>query len=567
NVDDEILQNVMTKISIPTSGQSITYDIIEVQASSQTADEIAMVVLSTKLAGGIGQGYNATHEFKGPCILETNTYCLRDDDSRTTTILETNDTKAKIRVEGKFNNEASTDYLDDESGTPVDLTVKVDYTFTVDGIFIENMTDFQSVGITLDTDSGHNGYEWLGIWADLNDETFDDTGNIIYGNGTTEATTTTDGAEFEDLNKYVVLPGTGSDTYQDAFIGIQKYGWYDDTGGTDEWHWDEANSGTQDLITTQEQDHLTSGKHYAKWFFLMLAEDNVDTQAERESYINDYRNPDTLVYTTGSEWDDAPASPGVNFDAIDDDIDCGIDSSLDLGTNMTIEAWIYPTGYGEGGYGTIVARGAGDGTGYQFYTRNASQSLAIWDAGNEVSTTDSIELNAWQHVAVVINGGNLSKFYVNGNDVTLATNFDLATSGSNTFYIGSFDGATDTFDGIIDEVRIWSEARTQEEIQQNMFKQLIGSESNLNGYWRLNENVGTTAYDETINNNDGVLTSGPTWQTGFVADHYNESEGAYTINTSTNQIEIDIDGGTYTRHNPNLKIRQYFLNTKPSTVL
>ncbi|MBU1129768.1 hypothetical protein KKE45_00410, partial [Patescibacteria group bacterium] len=35
NVDDEILQNVMTKISIPTSGQSITYDIIEVQASSQ----------------------------------------------------------------------------------------------------------------------------------------------------------------------------------------------------------------------------------------------------------------------------------------------------------------------------------------------------------------------------------------------------------------------------------------------------------------------------------------------------------------------------------------------------
>ena len=43
------------------------------------------------------------------------------------------------------------------------------------------------------------------------------------------------------------------------------------------------------------------------------------------------------------------------------------------------------------------------------------------------------------------------------------------------------------FHGKMAEVRIWNKARTQQEIQMNMFKRLTGQEPSLVGYWPLNE--------------------------------------------------------------------------------
>lgn len=39
-----------------------------------------------------------------------------------------------------------------------------------------------------------------------------------------------------------------------------------------------------------------------RWYFQMRPKTDLDTEAERETYINDYRNPDTLSFTTGSAW-------------------------------------------------------------------------------------------------------------------------------------------------------------------------------------------------------------------------------------------------------------------------
>ncbi|MEA3357740.1 MAG: LamG domain-containing protein, partial [Patescibacteria group bacterium] len=547
---------IITSDPIVLSGGSVQIDVPNrYRAIMETGDTTDFIKIYDRAQNDSSP--NATHEIRGPCILETNTYCLRDDANRKTTIIESNSTRAKVRVEGKLNNEASTDYLDDDGGDD-DVNAIVDYTFTTEGIFIENQTDFKD-GVTLDADSGHNGYEWLGVWADVTDAAFDDTGNIIYGNGTTEATTTTDGAEFEDSNKYVVLPGTGSDTYQDAFVGIQKYGWYDDTGGTDEWHWDEANDGTQDLITAQEQNHLTAGKHYAKWFFLMLAEDDLDTEAERESYINDYRNPDTLVYTTGSEWDDAPASPGLEFDGTDDHVDMndGTSNTLDFNDtdDFTIEAWFYRDSDSDD---TIVGKKNGESCtqtwsyGYVLYVEGDDNLFRFRTCDSEqdgyiVTGSTTISNKKWYHVAAVWDQDSASgtTIYLNGIEDKGSTTGTIGNVGSlensQDFDIGAHTtGTQDEFKGIIDEVRVWSDVRSASEIEHNMFNQVSSSEAGLVGYWRLNENTGTSAEDETTNNNDGTLTSGPTWVTGHVPDYYNESESAYTIDTSSNETEIDI---------------------------
>ena len=235
-----------------------------------------------------------THEFKGPCILASSTsYCIRDDENRNTIVIEASKVRVKVKVIGRFADETTTGYLQD--GSSNDISAEVEYTFTPDGVFVKNTTDMQG-GLTFDTDSGHNGYEWLGVYTDVTDTAFDDTGNIIYGDGNTEGTTNTDGSEFEDVNKYVVLNGSGTSTYQDSFIGIMSNGWYNDTGGVDEWHWDIAESGTQDLLATQEQNYTSSGEHVANWFFLLLPETDLDTETKREHVINNYRSPDTLAF-------------------------------------------------------------------------------------------------------------------------------------------------------------------------------------------------------------------------------------------------------------------------------
>ena len=65
-------------------------------------------------------------------------------------------------------------------------------------------------------------------------------------------------------------------------------------------------------------------------------------------------------------------------------------------------------------------------------------------------------------------------------------------------------------DGNLDELRIWSDIRTQSEIQSYMTKSLNGSENNLLGYWNFNEGSGSTLTDQTSNDNDGTI-NGAIW--------------------------------------------------------
>ena len=63
-----------------------------------------------------------------------------------------------------------------------------------------------------------------------------------------------------------------------------------------------------------------------------------------------------------------------------------------------------------------------------------------------------------------------------------------------------------TFQGIIDEVRIWNTIRSVAEIRAGMCRKLTGAEGGLVAYWRFDEGTGSTAYDLTANDNDGALT-------------------------------------------------------------
>jgi len=123
-------------------------------------------------------------------------------------------------------------------------------------------------------------------------------------------------------------------------------------------------------------------------------------------------------------------------------------------------------------------------------------------------------LKQWCHIAVV-SGKTGMKLYFNGvlvgeNDFT--GSFAAIGNGDNN-YLGAFNDlgefspegrVSHLFHGQMDEVWVWSVARTQEEIQSTMYSILSDNEPGLVGYWRF-DNAGKIATDSSPNHWDGKL--------------------------------------------------------------
>jgi hypothetical protein len=90
-----------------------------------------------------------------------------------------------------------------------------------------------------------------------------------------------------------------------------------------------------------------------------------------------------------------------------------------------------------------------------------------------------------------------SEIGVGNNDVPL-----VPTLIGADLELGSITGR---WKGCIDEVRFWSVARSQPEIESTMDAPITGSEPNLIGYWDFDEGTGQTAGDSGPNAIDGIL--------------------------------------------------------------
>jgi hypothetical protein len=86
-------------------------------------------------------------------------------------------------------------------------------------------------------------------------------------------------------------------------------------------------------------------------------------------------------------------------------------------------------------------------------------------------------------------------------------------SGHQCYYsLGSADGTNlgsgAWFNGRVDEFRVWNVARTQTQIQDNMYRPLLGNETGLVHYLRMDDGAGVTATDSSPNAWNGTLVNG-----------------------------------------------------------
>jgi hypothetical protein len=122
------------------------------------------------------------------------------------------------------------------------------------------------------------------------------------------------------------------------------------------------------------------------------------------------------------------------------------------------------------------------------------------------NTLEGIPVNEWTHIALVLTALNGEQIIYQDGVQVVAESVSSLTDATQSSVLRIGLGAN----VVLDDFRIWNYARTQEEIQADMNREIFGVEEGLVGYWRFNEGEGTTAYDMSPYENHGNITA-PAW--------------------------------------------------------
>ena len=106
---------------------------------------------------------------------------------------------------------------------------------------------------------------------------------------------------------------------------------------------------------------------------------------------------------------------------------------------------------------------------------------------------------SWTHIAVVFNGTRRIH-YVNGEQVLNVPETGPLTTSTSEMRIGSDVSFQKTPAGSIDEVRLWSIARTQAQIRQFINKRINTAQAGLVGVWALDGSA-----DDVVGTRDGSV--------------------------------------------------------------
>ena len=184
------------------------------------------------------------------------------------------------------------------------------------------------------------------------------------------------------------------------------------------------------------------------------------------------------------------------------------DAALGFTRSFTVEAWVRPRDVS--GTHVIVSRDSS----YTLAISNGDLQFAFVEGQDRDSVTvtagETLTPGMWYHVAVVREEDNNVNFYLDGQHVALVPRSLLLAPGTaaTSLWIGQRGDSTATFSGEIDEVRVWSTARTASEIAETRLAALTGEEESLAGYWPLDEGARRVVPDVTRAANHGTLVAG-----------------------------------------------------------
>jgi len=233
-----------------------------------------------------------------------------------------------------------------------------------------------------------------------------------------------------------------------------------------------------------------------------------------------YAIDDTLSTNVSVVSDWALLCPGIGGEKIN----IANANDLNMTTPFTIEAWVYPVVFKSNIWDGSVISKETDTSGYSLSIGGNGQGRFVINSGGAWFAAEapagSFKLNSWQHLAGVYDGSTI-KFYVNGVLKATSTTGIPATS-TGTLCIGETanTGWGDrSFNGGIDEVKIWNKAFTISELNDYKDYRRSGNEAGLIAYYRFNEGINSTIINDlTGKNHTGSLinlSSKTAWMQGI----------------------------------------------------
>ncbi|MBN1927551.1 MAG: T9SS type A sorting domain-containing protein [Prolixibacteraceae bacterium] len=183
-------------------------------------------------------------------------------------------------------------------------------------------------------------------------------------------------------------------------------------------------------------------------------------------------------------------------------------------SDLTIEGWVkFDGAVPLDDYTALVDfRDASTGNSKALIFKNSGGITTSYEWNNNwtyINDGNYVPADEWVHVAVVVSGlDRIATFYINGYE----TGYDDQYSGlgddlplGENVRVGAGLGAEPlrTLIGVMDEIRIWTIVRTEEEIFENMNIEIDPASDGLLMYYRCNEESGSDLLtDETGNGYD-----------------------------------------------------------------
>lgn len=225
----------------------------------------------------------------------------------------------------------------------------------------------------------------------------------------------------------------------------------------------------------------------------------------------------------------------------------------------TAEAWIKLESYGT--VMSILSRYNGT-SGWQFRLSTTGQlEIYGYNAGGTnfrgYQSYQSVPLDVWVHVAATLDmSGSTGTLYINGvsvpGTVSQGGTNPTALIQAGNLELGASNTGTTLFDGKLSDVRLWSATRTATQIRDNMNQQLVGNETNLVGYWKLDGNL-----NDSTSNANNFTGSG-----GAVATNSDNPMNATEYAIVTNVTSTTVTVFTGTDYNiPNLTLSTPYYST------
>ncbi|NJL15275.1 MAG: T9SS type A sorting domain-containing protein [Microscillaceae bacterium] len=217
-------------------------------------------------------------------------------------------------------------------------------------------------------------------------------------------------------------------------------------------------------------------------------------QGAKPAPIDDQRGfvrvglPDLGAYEFAAPLDGGRGT-APNLDGTDDYAHTFVPLMADRDDNFTIEVWVKLTAT-PAGNAVVVYNGTKGTNGYGIIINNAHQ--AVFHVNNTVlGTFGEVPLDKWTHLAITRFNTDY-KGFLNGvaTNLTSANEPIFPTSG---FYVGGLPNG-ERFEGQIDEVRVWADYKTQDDMRSKMHLTLSGNEDWLTHYYQFNDAGGSKDY-------------------------------------------------------------------------